>query len=603
MYLLVQRFLKAWPLILALLSVSCLIWAQAETGQIAGTVLDPAGATVANASVTVTNTQNGSERKSVASGAGDFDITNLQPGPYRVTVESPGFSTYKQEVVVAVGSKIGLDVKLQLGSTGTTVEVVSTAVQVNTETQTLSTVVSQKQLNELPTLTRNPYALVAISGNVSDDNVGNRGVGFAVNGQRPESTNVLLDGAANNDEFGATVGQAVPLDSVQEFSILTNDFTAEYGRAGAGVVNVVTKSGTNSFSGTAYEFNRVSALSTNTFQNNAFSLPKSVFTRNQFGYSVGGPIKKDKLFFFSSTEWIRIRGSALQTVWVPTPQFIAASAPNTQGFFHAYGQLKPNDVLLQTQSINGFSAQGINVCGTSVSCAAFNPNTPLFSQYAYNYAGDAGGGLPDNEYQTVARVDYNLSDKTQMYGRYALQSVVNPPGVISNSPYQGFDSANSNFNNNALFSFTHAFSPTFVSQSKAVFNRLNNQQPFGAQPPVPTLYVNPTGSINLGQSSVVFPGYDPFTPGNGIPFGGPQNFVQLYEDLSWSHGKHQIRFGGSFEYIRDNRTFGAYETAGDYLSSGSIGGAVGNFLAGDLYRLQVAINPQGKFPGDTVSLP
>ncbi len=143
MYLLVRLCLKLWPVMLALLGACCLIWAQAETGQIAGIVVDPAGATFANASVTVTNTQNGSERKSVTSGTGDFVVTNLLPGPYRVMVESSGFSTYKQEVVVAVGSKIGLDLKLQLGSTGTTIEVSTTAVQVNIETQTLSTVVSQ----------------------------------------------------------------------------------------------------------------------------------------------------------------------------------------------------------------------------------------------------------------------------------------------------------------------------------------------------------------------------------------------------------------------------------------------------------------------------
>ncbi len=369
------------------------------------------------------------------------------------------------------------------------------------------------------------------------------------------------------------------------------------------MVNVVTKSGTNEFHGTAYEFNRVSALSSNSFDNNAKSLPKSVFTRNQFGYSVGGPVKKDKLFFFSSTEWIRIRSSAFTTVWVPTPEFIAASSPNTQSFFSTYGHLKSNDVLLQTQSINGFAAQGIDVCGTNARCAGYNPNAPLFSQVAYSFAGDAGGGVPDNEYQTVARVDYNLSDRTQMYGRYALQSVLNPAGAISNSPYQGFDSANTNFNNNGLFSITHSFSPSLVSQSKVVFNRLVNTNPFGQQPAVPTLYVNPTGTISLGQSSVVFPGYEPFSPGAGIPFGGPQNIGQLYEDLNWNHGKHQLRFGGSFDYIRDNRTFGAYETAGEYLSSGSIGGAVGNFLAGQLYRMQVAINPQGKLPGETVTLP
>ncbi len=596
-----KQFVKV---LLALVGLSCLLWSQAETGQITGTVTDPTGAIVPGANVRVVNTATGAERTTVSSGAGDFTVTNLQPGNYSVIIETQGFATYEQNVVVMVGAKVGLDVKMQVGRTGTTVQVSESAVQVNTETQTLGTTVTNQQLVELPTLTRDPYSLVAISGNVSDGAMTNaRGVGFAINGQRESSTNILLDGAANNDEFTTQVGQAVPLDSVQEFSILTNNFTAEYGRASGGIINVITKSGTNEFHGTAYEFNRVSALSSNSFDNNAKSLPKSVFTRNQFGYSAGGPIKKDKLFFFSSTEWIRIRSLAETTVWVPTPELIAASSPNTQSFFNAYGKLKPNDTVLQTFSLNQFAAAGLSPCGTSVTCNSYNPNAPFLSNVAYTSAGDAGGGLPDNEYQTVARVDYNMSDKSQMYFRYALQSVVNPAGVVSNSPYVGFDSANTNFNNNALLSFTHTFGPAFVSQSKAVFNRLNNQQPFGAQPPVPTLYVNPTGTTALGQSDVVFPGYDPFTPGNGIPFGGPQNFAQLYEDLSWSHGKHEFRFGGSYEYIRDNRTFGAYETAGDYLSSGALGTAMSNFLNGQLYRIQVAINPQGKYPGDTVTLP
>jgi hypothetical protein len=590
-------------LLLALVGACCLLWSQAETGQITGTVTDPTGAVVPNATIRIVSVGTGLERPSSTSSGGEFAVPQLLPGDYTVTVEAPGFSTFKQTVTLTVGQKLGLDIKMQIGQANTVVQVSELAVKVNTETQTLGTTVSTEQVVELPTLTRNPYALVAIAGNVSDGGAMTRGVGFAINGQREDSTNILLDGAANNDEFTATVGQAVPLDSVQEFSILTNNFTAEYGRASGGVINVVTKSGTNDFHGTAYEFNRVSALSSNSFDNNAKSLPKSVFTRNQFGYSVGGPIKKDKLFFFSSTEWIRIRSLAEQTVWVPTPQLIAASSPNTQSFFNAYGKLKSNDTLLQTASLNQLASEGLNPCGSSVVCNSYNPNAPFLSQYAYTFAGDAGGGVPDNEYQTVARVDYNMTEKSQMYFRYALQSVVNPPGVISNSPYVGFDSSNTNFNNNALLSFIHTFGPTFVSQSKAVFNRLNNQEPFGAQPPVPTLYVNPTGTIALGQSDVVFPGYDPFTPGAGIPFGGPQNFAQLYEDLNWTHGKHEVRFGGSYEYIRDNRTFGAYETAGDYLSSGALGGAFSNFINGQLYRIQVAINPQGHFPGQTVTLP
>src|SRR5260370_36405323 len=163
-----------------------------------------------------------------------------------------------------------------------------------------------------------------------------RGAGYNINGLRAAGTNILLDGAATTDEFTASVGQTVPLDSVQEINILTNNFTAEYGRASAGVINVTTKSGTNDFHGTAYEFGRYAALAANTFDNNARGIAKPAFTRNQFRYSAGGPVKKDKLFFFQSTEWLRVRSSSTNVVDVPTPQFIAAANSNTHGCFSQF---------------------------------------------------------------------------------------------------------------------------------------------------------------------------------------------------------------------------------------------------------------------------
>lgn len=596
---------RAAVLLTALLAGSAgLMWGQAETGQITGTVTDPTGAVVPNASVKVVETSTGAERTTTASSAGDFAVANLLPAEYTVTVQAAGFKGFEQKVIVTVGAKVGLDVKLQIGQTGTTVEVSEAAVKIDTETQTLSTTVTQQQVRELPTLTRNPYALVALSGNVSDAAAGGRGVGFAINGQREASTNVLLNGAANNNEFTASVGQAVPLDSVQEFSVLTNNFTAEYGRASGGVVNVVTKSGSNAFHGTLYEYNRVSSLSSNTFDNNANSIPKSIFTRNQFGYSVGGPIKKDKLFFFSSTEWIRIRSAAAFTAVVPTSQFIADTAPGVQAFFNAYGKFGPTTSVLTT-----YTGAQQNLCGTNAACQAFvsaNPNLPLFQKVAYTINGDAGGGNPENQYQTVARVDYNLSDKTQMYVNYALQSAAIFPGYASASPYAGYNTGENDFNNNILYSITHTFTPTFVSQSKAVFNRLNELQPFGAAGgDIPTLFTGTSGVTQLLNTSVLFPGYNPSTPGSSIPFGGPQNFVQLYEDLSWTHGKHSFRFGGSFDYQRDNRTFGAYEDGGYYLGAGtgSLGQSIANMLAGTAYEFQAAIYPQGSYPGETVNYP
>jgi hypothetical protein len=289
---------------------------------------------------------------------------------------------------------------------------------------------------------------------------------------------------------------------------------------------------------------------------------------------------------------------------IPDQQLIALAAPNTQQFFQTYGKLASGASTRQTYSINQLAAEGIDLCGKAPLCRALNPNMPAYDLEGFTLPFNAGGGAPENQYMTVARVDYNLSDKTQMYGRYALQSIDFVPGYVSNSPYVGYNTGEKDFNNNGLFSIIHTFSPAWISQSKVVFNRLNTIQPLSSTyGPVPTLYSNPTGAGSLLGYPINYPGYTPGAPGQGIPFGGPQNFVQIYQDMSYTRGNHNIRFGGSFEYMRDNRTFGAYETAGEYLSSGGLGTAVDNFLKGDLYRFQAAIYPQGKYPGDRVGLP
>ena len=154
---------------------------------------------------------------------------------------------------------------------------------------------------------------------------------------RASSTNVLLDGSANNDEFTGSKGQDVPLDSVQEFSVVTSNFSAQYGRASGGVVNVATMSGTNSFRGTAYEFYRSDKLSANTFDNNANEIEKGEFTRHQLGFSIGGPVKRDKVHFFTNLEHIRVRSADTLITWVPTPEFLAASAGRDARFFSPYG--------------------------------------------------------------------------------------------------------------------------------------------------------------------------------------------------------------------------------------------------------------------------
>lgn len=205
--------------------------------------------------------------------------------------------------------------------------------EVNTQTQEVSNIITGTQIRELPTLTRNPYDLIGLANNVANDDPGpavpgvgvsGRGAGFNINGLRAASTNVLLDGVDNNNVYYAALGQNIPLDAVGEFRVVTSNFSAEYGRASGGIINVLTRGGSNSFHGSGFEFNRISKLASNGYNNNANGVPRGIFTRNQFGYTFGGPAIKDKLFFFSSTEWTRVRSVGDKLSVVPTAALINA---------------------------------------------------------------------------------------------------------------------------------------------------------------------------------------------------------------------------------------------------------------------------------------
>src|SRR5271165_4905204 len=279
---------------------------QLEAGAISGTVKDASGAVIAGATVTAKSLATGAERSTKTGSIGQYLIPALTPGNYQVTISIEKFQTYRTTTEVTVGSASTVDAQLKIGQSSAVIEVVGgAATQVNTETQELQQLINTQQMSQLPSLNRNPYDFVAISGNVSNgDSTSNggqssltgggqelsgRGVGYNLNGQRQSGTEILLDG-------------------VQEFGIVTNNFSAEYGRASGGVVNVTTKPGTNDFHGSVWEFNRLGAYTANTYANDAANAaaghtvaPKGTYTRNQFGYLVGGPIIKNKLFISQST--------------------------------------------------------------------------------------------------------------------------------------------------------------------------------------------------------------------------------------------------------------------------------------------------------------
>ncbi len=580
----------------AFFSVSPAYLSAQETGAISGSVTDTSGAVIPNAAVTVRNLGTNATRTATSNGNGTYTITNLAPANYEVSVpQIGGFSPFKQNAEVTVGGRITLDVKLSLTSNSTNVEVAAQGgSQVNTQTQEISQVIDRTQVSQLPSLTRNPYDFVALSGNISSGDAGSNnlsqnsttyGVGFSLNGQRSSGTEILLDGVENLSVFGDAVGIVVPIDAVQEFRVITSNFEPQYGRASGGVVNVTTRSGTNSFHGTAYGFNRLSDYTANTVTNAQAGNPKGTYTRNQFGFAVGGPIKKDKLFFFASTEWTRVRSAASLTSAIPTPQFLAQAAPNIQSFFSAYGANAPTSSSVVTNDQLG--TPYTNLAG----------NFPVFQNIAYTAPADAGGGVPQNTYNVTGRVDYNISDRTQAFFRYVDYNQVEQSGANFSSPYSQYDVGASNKNQAYLLNVSHVFGPNLTTISKLSFERFNAADTYDTTlQNVPTLFVSVNAQVPGTPEAISLPGFYNTNPANGgLPYGGPQNTVQFNQDVNYQRGKHSIQAGTQILYLQDNNAYGAYAQAGEQLGNGLPSGLAA-LQSGALFEFEAAVNPNGALP-------
>jgi hypothetical protein len=571
-----------------------------ETGSITGTVTDNTGAVVPGVSVTARNLGTNAVRSEPAGGNGVYTFTNLLPATYEISVPAiGGFGTFKENAEVTVGGHATLDIKLSPTSSSTNVEVTADegGAQVNTQTQELSQVISTAQVSQLPSLTRNPYDFVALSGNISSGDAGSnnqaqnattRGVGFSLNGQRSSGTEILLDGVENISVFGDGVGIVVPLDGVQEFRVITSNFEPQYGRASGGVVNVTTKSGSNKLHGTAYEFNRLSDYTSNTVTNSQAGIPKGTYTRNQFGYEVGGPIKRDKLFFMESTEWTRVRSAANLIGAVPDAQFLATTAPNVQSFFSTYGTNAPSSTNVVTNSALG---------GGTPFYANLGPNFPIFDNIAYTAPADAGGSEPQNTYNIVGRVDYNLSEKTQMFFRYVDYNQIEQTGAGFTSPYSQYDVGYTNKNQAYLLNASHEFNAKLATTTKLSFSRFNATNPYNTSlQNVPTLFTSVNAQVPGTSEYITLPGFYNTNPGNGgLPYGGPQNTVQYNQDLNYVTGKHAFQVGGQLLYIQDNNAYGAYAQAGEQLGKDLTTGLEA-LQTGSLFEFEAAVNPNGALP-------
>ena len=594
-------------LVLAVMVLIMPALGQLDTGSISGTVHDPSGALVPDATVTATNLSTQAKRTVQSGMQGGYTVVGLSAGNYELRISKPSFGEFKQTLEVTVGGRSTVDATLPLSSASTTVEVVGQAagVEVNTQTQEISQVITPMQVAQLPSLTRNPYDFVALAGNVSNGDRGmstanpqeltnaqngtDRGVGFSLNGQRPSGTEILLDGVENINLFDTSIALIVPQDAVQEFRIITNNFDAQYGRASGGVVNLTSKSGTNEFHGSAWEFNRLSAYTANTWDNDASGTAKTPYTRNQFGYTFGGPVAKDKLFFFQSTEWTRVRSNGLTLAYIPTPQLLALTPSNVQGYFSQYGQNAPSIVSTLPKERVPFTAGG--AFDTAVPAG-----TPVFGLVKFFGPVDAGGDIPQNTYDLVGRADYNLSASTQMFFRYGRENFFMFPGAVFNGPYPQYNVGETIHNSAYLYSLSHTFSPNIMSNTRLSFDRDTVIQQYNtALQNTPTLMLASTTPSIAGQP-IQLPGFFDKNPGlGGLPYGGPQNEVQANEDFTWSKGPHTMRYGGQVNYIQLNRAYGAYAQALEQLGS-NLPGALDNLVNGDLFRFQAAVSPQGKFP-------
>lgn len=424
-------------LLLVLCVVSLLLaplYAQKTTGNITGVVTDPSGAVVANATVAATNTATGQTRTVTADQSGIYRVAEVDPGVYRVTVKAQGFKeTVVNSLEVHVASTTNQNFTMQAGGATETIEVTANPIQVQTDTATLGEVINDTQVKELPLNGRNFVELTQLAPGVSGANNFNSkdkgltgGVDFSVNGNSVTNNLFLVDGANNNDVGSNRTILIYPaVESISEFKMLRNSFGPEYGQASGSVISIVTKGGSNQLHGSVFYSGRNDALSAYDFFTKQDGLPKTLLRRNDYGFTVGGPVKKDKLFFFVSEEWNKERrGIPGQASCVPTAAeragdfssgFTAKDPTNPSLLTDQCGMRQPNiPAALQAP---GAPFKFANPLQAGLLLAARFPDPNLASVVNGNNWVNTAGRKQDWR-QDSFRGDWQLSKNNTVMGRY-----------------------------------------------------------------------------------------------------------------------------------------------------------------------------------------
>src|SRR3984885_4508557 len=422
-------------LLLVIPSGNQLLKAQAiGGGQIQGTVTDETGSAVSGATVEAVQTESGLRRVVTSGADGGYNLPSLPVGPYTLKVTSNGFSTYDQSgIVIQVGNELRIDVKLQVGGVAQTVQVTAAASMVQTEDQSITQVVDRQRTVDLPLNGRQATQLILLTPGTSNAPATDlatsknypSAVTLSVAGAQATNINYLMDASDNNDAF-TNVNLPFPFpDAIQEFSVQTSGLSAQYGVHPGAVVNAVTRAGGNSFHGTLFEFFRNGDMNAR----NHFSTKQDTLKRNQFGGVLGGPIRKDKLFFFGGYQGTRTRQQTNAfTSFVPTPAMF-------NGDFSAYTSAACQSGGVAKQLIN--PATGTPFLNNQIPTSQFNSSALALFKYiplATNPCGKLVYGLPlpQNEDQYIARIDWTATAKQTVFGRYYLTPFTQPGSFDNN---------------------------------------------------------------------------------------------------------------------------------------------------------------------------
>jgi Carboxypeptidase regulatory-like domain len=548
------------------------LFGQTDTSSISGRVIDAQSGPIQGAQIHLRNLSTGAERKVGSDANGEYVFTLIPPGSYDIEAAATGFRTFHDAgFPVDVAAPAHLDIRLEVGAVTERVEVVAEVSMLNTDSAAQGTVISDEKIQSLPLNGRQFIDLAFLSPNV---NAGGRSVqqnqvrlnqtgGFSASGNRTNNNGFLLDGVSNVDLDYMSLSLTPILDTIAEFQVQTAQLTAEYGHSAGAQINVVTKSGTNEWHGDAWEFVRNRVFDARLFNDPAV-LPQ--YQRNQFGATGGGPIRKNKLFVFGGYERLSLRqaGGSLTTVTVPTALerqgnfsqsnaviYDALSTPRAP----FAGDTIPQNRLNPTALIAINAAPAANVPGST---NQYINGDEVLKQDANNYS---------------IRADYNLSTAVTLFGRYSAsrENDVTPGSTA------GYSSIGYALPQNAVIGSTAVLSPNIVNEARIGFNRMN----YGGGIPEPLFNVNGT------EEHLPYFKLTNYAQLGGAGGGATQirdNTFQAYDNLSWQHGRHLLKFGVEFmflEYvpITDPNEFGTYQFSSGQSAKSSATDGTGNALA------------------------